>query len=414
MFIEITKKYDFSDFRYCIFKVLVIQYMVYNCLRKCEFLENLIYLDNSATTKPCKKAIEYMNNALEVNWGNPSSLHSLGFEAETVMENARQTVAKFINADPREIIFTGSGTEANNTAIMSVAGKKWGKRVITSKIEHPSVLNTVKRLEDMGFEVIRLEVDEKGVISLEDLKNALNDKTVLVSLMLVNNEIGSIQPISEAAKIIKSVSPKAVFHCDGVQGFGKLPINVKELGVDLLTASGHKVFAPKGIGFLYCKKGVTISPFITGGGQERGLRSGTESVPLISALEGAVLSLPNTKEALEKQRKLRDYAAEKFVSSGFIKVNSPENALPYIMNISVMGYRSETLLHFLERKNIFVSSGSACAKGELSHVLASLGLGKKEIDSALRISFNHSNTKEEIDTLISALKEATETLRRSN
>ena len=414
MFIEITKKYDFSDFRYCIFKVLVIQYMVYNCLRKCEFLGNLIYLDNSATTKPCKKAIEYLNDALEVNWGNPSSLHSLGFEAETVMENARQTVAKFINADPREIIFTGSGTEANNTAIMSVAGKKWGKRVITSKIEHPSVLNTVKRLEDMGFEVIRLDVDEKGVISLEDLKNALNDKTVLVTLMLVNNEIGSIQPISEAAKIIKSVSPKAIFHCDGVQGFGKLPINVKELGVDLLTASGHKVFAPKGIGFLYCKKGVTIPPFITGGGQERGLRSGTESVPLISALEGAVLSLPNIKSALEEQRELRDYAAEQFVSSGFIKVNSPENALPYIMNISVMGYRSETLLHFLERKNIFVSSGSACAKGELSHVLASLGLGKKEIDSALRISFNHSNTKEEIDTLISALKEATKTLRRSN
>ena len=414
MFIEITKKYDFSDFRYCIFKVLVIQYMVYNCLRKCEFLENLIYLDNSATTKPCKKAIEYMNNALEVNWGNPSSLHSLGFEAETVMENARQTVAKFINADPREIIFTGSGTEANNTAIMSVAGKKWGKRVITSKIEHHSVLETVKRLENMGFEVIRLGVDKNGVISLEELYNALNDKTVLVSLMLVNNEIGSIQPIKDAAKIIKSVSPKAVFHCDAVQGFGKLPINVKELGVDLLTASGLKVFAPTGIGFLYCKKGVTISPFITGGGQERGLRSGTESVPLISALEGAVLSLPNTKEALEKQRKLRDYAAEKFVSSGFIKVNSPENALPYIMNISVMGYRSETLLHFLERKNIFVSSGSACAKGELSHVLASLGLGKKEIDSALRISFNHSNTKEEIDTLISALKEATETLRRSN
>ncbi|MEE0896136.1 MAG: cysteine desulfurase family protein, partial [Acutalibacteraceae bacterium] len=231
-------------------------------------MENLIYLDNSATTKPCKKAIEYMNNALEVNWGNPSSLHSLGFDAETVMENARQTVAKFINADPREIIFTGSGTEANNTAIMSVAGKKWGKRVITSKIEHPSVLETVKRLENMGFEVIRLGVDKNGVISLEELKNALNDKTVLVSLMLVNNEIGSIQPIKDAAKIIKSVSPKAVFHCDGVQGFGKLPINVKELGVDLLTASGHKVFAPKGIGFLYCKKGVTVSPFITGGGQE--------------------------------------------------------------------------------------------------------------------------------------------------
>ena len=414
MFIKLRKKYDFSDIRYCTFWFIVIQYMVYNCLRKCEFLGNLIYLDNSATTKPCKKAIEYMNNALEVNWGNPSSLHRLGIEAETVMESARQTVAKFINADPREIIFTGSGTEANNTAIMSVAGKKWGKRVITSKIEHPSVLETVKRLENAGFEVVRLGASENGIISLEELKNALNDKTVLVSLMLVNNEIGSVQPIKDASKIIKTLSPKAVFHCDAVQGFGKLPINVKELGVDLLTASGHKVFAPKGIGFLYCKKGVTVSPFITGGGQERGLRSGTESVPLISALEGAVLSLPNTKEALEKQRELRDYAVEQFDKSGFIKVNSPKNALPYIINISVVGYRSETLLHFLERKNIFVSSGSACAKGELSYVLSAVGLGKKEIDSALRVSFNHGNTKEEIGALISALKEATETLRRSN
>ncbi len=376
-------------------------------------MERQIYLDNSATTKPCEKSIEYMNNALKNSWGNPSSLHSLGIEAEIVVNSARNTVAKFIKASPEEIIFTGSGTEANNTAIMSVLNKKWGNRIITTEIEHPSVLETVKRLEEKGFEIIRLKVNDEGVISLADLKNTLTEKTVLVSIMLVNNEIGSIQPIAEAAKIIREFSPKALFHCDAVQGFGKLPINVKELGIDLLTVSGHKVFAPKGIGFLYCKKGVTIAPFITGGGQERGLRSGTEAVPLISALEGAVLSLPEINSALKKQTEINNYARTLFQKCGFIKINSPENTLPYILNISVKGYRSETLLHFLETKNIFVSSGSACAKGELSFVLKALGLDKSEIDSALRISLSHNNTKEDIDTLLSALTLATQKLRRS-
>ncbi len=376
-------------------------------------MERQIYLDNSATTKPCDKAIEYMNNALKNAWGNPSSLHTLGLDAELLVDSARKTVAKYIKADPNEIIFTGSGTEANNTAIMSVANKKWGNRVITTEIEHPSVLETVKRLESLGFEVIKLKPQENGVISLEDLKSALTEKTVLVSIMLVNNEIGTIQPIAEASKIVKERSPNAVFHCDAVQGFGKMPINVRELGVDLLTASGHKVFAPKGIGFLYCKKSVKIPPFITGGGQERGMRSGTESVPLISALEGAVLSLPETNFALNKQQELWNYAVKVFEESGFIKVNSPQNALPYILNISVTGYRSETLLHFLEDRNIFISSGSACAKGELSYVLSALGLSKAQIDSALRISFSHRNIKADIDALSDALKEASQKLRRS-
>ena len=377
-------------------------------------MERLIYLDNSATTKPCDKAIEYMNACLKTTWGNPSSLHRLGMEAEIVLNDARENIAKFIKASPDEIIFTGSGTEANNTAIMSVADKKWGNRVITTEIEHPSVLETVKRLEEKGFEVIKLKTDSEGVISLDELKDALTAKTVLVSIMLVNNEIGSIQPIKEAVKLVKSLSPKAVFHCDAVQGFGKLPINVKDLSVDLLTASGHKVFAPKGIGFLYCKKGVAIKPFVTGGGQERGLRSGTESVPLIAAFDGAVASLSDINKSLEEIKVLNDYAIKSFKESGFIKINSPDNALPYIINISVVGYRSETLLHFLERKNIFVSSGSACAKGEQSYVLKGLGLSQAETDSALRISLSHHNTKEDIDALVSALKEATQRLRRSN
>ncbi len=376
-------------------------------------MERQIYLDNSATTKPCDKAIEYMNNALKNAWGNPSSLHRLGMDAEILCNSARETIAKFIKASPEEIIFTGSGTEANNTAVMSVANKKWGNRIITTEIEHPSVLETVKRLEEKGFEVICLKAQDDGVISLDELKNALNSKTVLVSIMLVNNEVGSIQPIAEASRLIKAISPKAIFHCDAVQGFGKMPINVKELGIDLLTASGHKVFAPKGIGFLYCKKNVTIPPFITGGGQEKGMRSGTEAVPLISAFEGAVLSLPEINSAYTKQKELWDYARKLFDESGFIKVNTPLNALPYILNISVVGYRSETMLHFLERENIFVSSGSACAKGELSYVLSSMGLSKAEIDSALRLSFSHLNTKDDIDVLLSVLKIATQKLRRS-
>lgn len=376
-------------------------------------MERQIYLDNSATTKPCEKSIEYMNRALKSAWGNPSSLHALGIEAEIVVNNARTTIAKYIKASPDEIIFTGSGTEANNTAVMSAMNKKWGNRIITTEIEHPSVLETVKRLEEKGFEVIRLKAQENGTVCLTDLQNTLTDKTVFVSIMLVNNEVGSIQPIAEISKLIRKLSPKAIFHCDAVQGFGKLPINVKELGIDLLTASGHKVFAPKGIGFLYCRKGVAIPPFITGGGQERGMRSGTEAVPLISAFEGAILSLPEINGTLKKQTELNNYARNLFEKSGFIKVNSPIDALPYILNISVVGYRSETLLHFLESKNIFVSSGSACAKGELSYVLKAMGLQKAEIDSALRISFSHHNTKEDIDILLSAISEATQKLRRS-
>jgi cysteine desulfurase len=377
-------------------------------------LDRIVYLDNSATTKPCEKAIEYMNNCLKYSWGNPSSLHTIGVEAESVLNSARNTVSEFLKAAPEEIIFAGSGTEANNTAIMSAAAKTWGNRVITTEIEHPSVLKTVKRLEERGFEVIRLKVDKNGIISLDELKSALNDKTVLVSIMLVNNEIGSIQPVGEAVKLAKALSPRCLFHTDAVQAFGKLPLNVKTLGVDLLTASAHKIHAPKGFGFLYRSKKATIPPLITGGGQENGLRSGTEAVHLAAALQGAILDLPELSTELQKITTLRDYAAKLFSQSDFARVISPENALPYIINITVPGYRSETMLHFLEGKNIFVSSGSACAKGETSHVLAALGLSKREADSALRISFSRYNTMEDIDALFAALSEATKKLRRSD
>ncbi len=375
-------------------------------------MKHIIYLDNSATTKPCKTACEQINKALCKFWGNPSSLHGLGIDAEIAVNDTRAAVAKSINARPDEIIFTGSGTESNNTAIMNAAKSRF-KKIITTKIEHPSILNTVKRLEDDGFEVVRLGCNSEGVISLSELEAELNHNVCLVSIMLVNNEIGSVQPIAEAARLIKKLAPNALFHCDAVQGYGKTPINVKSLGVDLLSISGHKIHGPKGIGVLYCKKGVKLRPFITGGGQESGLRSGTESVPLIAGLGGAVSEL-NLKATGDKVAEINRYARELFAKSGFIKINSPENALPYILNISVEGYRSETLLHFLESREIYVSSGSACAKGETSYVLEALGLDRALRDSTLRLSFSKDNTKEDIDLTLTALGEAVKTLRRSN
>lgn len=376
--------------------------------------EHIIYLDNSATTKPCEKAIKYINNALTATWGNPSSLHILGMQAENIVTNARNATAKLISAKRGEIIFTSCGTEANNTALMSVlARKNRGNRIITTAIEHHSVLETAKRLEGLGFEVIYLKPNSRGVINLCDLENALNDKTLLVSIMLVNNEIGTIQPISDAVKLTKKLSPNAYFHCDAVQAFGKMPINVTKLGVDMLTASGHKIHGPKGIGFLYKNQKCHISPFITGGGQESGMRSGTESVPLIAGLHGAIDDLPNLDTALLKMREVYDYAKEKLTENGLAEINSFDSGLPYILNISVLGYKSETLLHFLESRDIYVSSGSACAKGSTSYVLKELGLNDKYIDSMLRLSFSRDTEKQDIDKLCDALKDAKLKLRKA-
>lgn len=376
------------------------------------FLERIVYLDNSATTKPCKKACEYINNALDENWGNPSSLHMLGINAEILMNEARSCIADKISAGSDEIIFTASGTEANNTAVFS-AKKSRNRKVVTTVLEHPSVLEPVKRLEEEGFEVVRLGTDNQGVIKLDELEQLVDEKTALVSVMLVNNEIGSIQPIAEAVKLVRKKSPNTLFHCDAVQAFGKIPINVKKLGIDLLSASAHKIHGPKGIGFLYCRKGVKIPAFINGGGQERGMRSGTESVPLIAGFMGAVKELPPDKDGLQKINELNCYAREKLGECEFVKINSPISALPYILNISLPSYRSETLLHFLENKGIYVSSGSACAKGEASYVLKALGLSRSDADSALRLSFSRYTTKEDIDLTVAALTQAVAQLRRS-
>ncbi len=379
-------------------------------------MKNLIYLDNSATTKPCEKAIENINIALNDNWGNPSSLYDLGFYAQRLVDDTRKSVSKLLHCREDEIYFTSGGTEGNNTAILGAAyaRKKRGNRIVTTSIEHPSVLETMKRLQNDGFEVIYLKPQSDGVVSVDDIKNAVNDKTILVSLMLVNNETGAIQPVKAASKAIKAVNAPALLHCDGVQALGKMPINLSALGVDLFTASGHKIHGPKGVGVLYIKKGVTIKPLLTGGGQEKGMRSGTESVPLIFGLCGAIDSLGNIGQNLQKQQELWLYAKETLESTGFVKTNSPETALPYILNISVEGYRSETMLHFLEAEGIYVSSGSACAKGNGSYVLNEMGLSQKRVDSALRISFSRFNTREDIDALRAAIIQATQKLRRSN
>lgn len=377
-------------------------------------MEHIAYLDNSSTTKPSKKAIQYITQALESNWGNPSSLHRMGMEAEIALNDARECIAHTVNARGDEIFFTGNGTEANNTALLSVIkAKDRGGRVITTTIEHPSVLETVKRLEDYGFEVVRLKPDKNGIVPLSALESALTGNTLLVSMMLVNNETGAVQPIKEAVSLTKRLAPSALFHSDTVQGYGKLPVNVKQLGVDLLSASGHKIHGPKGIGFLYCKKGVHINPLITGGGQERGMRSGTESIPLIMGLMGAAEELPKPEIQLKAQQELFNYTRDKLNEIGAV-INSPEDGIPYILNASLVGYRSETLLHFLESRNVFVSSGSACAKGHGSYVLNEMGFDKKRIDSALRISFSRYNTKEDADMLVSALEEAKKQLRRVN
>ncbi len=379
-------------------------------------LSDFVYLDNSATTKPCLKAVQNINHALNDEWANPSSLYNIGFNAQVLVDDARKTAAGFLHCREDEIYFTSGGTEGNNTSILGAAYSrcKRGKRIVTTAIEHPSVLETLKRLENDGFEVIYIKPQKSGAIAADDLKKYINRDTILVSIMLVNNETGAIQPVKEAAQIIKSSGAPALLHCDGVQAFGKMPVNLNSLGVDLFTASGHKIHGPKGVGILYIKKGVTIKPLITGGGQEKNMRSGTESVPLISGLKGAVDDLGDVNKNLENTSKLWQYTKDILLETGLVSINSSDDVLPYILNISVTGYRSETLLHFLESRGVYVSSGSACAKGAGSYVLGEMGLSKNRTDSALRISFSRFNTTADAEKLKDALVAATQKLRRAN
>ena len=370
------------------------------------------YLDNSATTKPCKESVDEIIKALTTDWGNPSSLHQKGMDAEELLKKARKSVAGLISADSKEIVFTSGGTQSNNIAIIGAANalKRTGNKIITTAVEHPSVSKTFDKLESEGFEVYRLGVDKHGSIDLDELKSALDSKTVLVSIMAVNNELGTIEPVSKASKIIKEFSP-ALFHIDAVQAFGKIPLSVKQLGCDLMSMSSHKIHGPKGAGALYVRNGIKLSPVVLGGGQERDIRPGTEPMPAIAGFYGAVKAL-NVNESLRKLTALRDGFVKKLSDLDGVILNTDENSLPYIVNISVPGLPSEAVLNLLSDMEIYVSSGSACAKGHKSPVLTAAGLDSALINSSLRISLSRFTTEAELDYFIEGIKTALKVIRR--
>ncbi len=379
-----------------------------------------VYLDNCSTTKPRDEVIEEMVYALREEYGNPSSLHRLGLNAEKKINAVRQNIADFLKVDRDEIFFTSGGTESNNFAIQSIINKycRMGQHIITTRIEHPSVLNVMKNYEAKGYDITYLKVDNKGLISLDELRESIREDTILVSIMQVNNEIGSIQPTWEIKRILEEKGSKALVHVDGVQAFGKIPLNIKKWGIDAFSFSGHKIYGPKGIGGLYLNKGFKLNPIIFGGNQERGLRSGTENVPGIFGLGKAVeIIQKNFDEERERVKELKSYFVDRLKGTiDHIHINGPlgDQASPYILNVSFHYVRGEVLLHYLEDKGIYVSTGSACSSRgiEKSHVLLELGLSDIEIEGAIRFCFSYENTKEEIDYAIEQLKDSVEEIRQ--
>lgn len=375
-----------------------------------------IYLDNSATTKPYQEVVDKMVLALTTQYGNPSSIYKKGIEVEREIKEIRRNIARSLGAKETEIYFTSGGTECNNTIIRSVAklNKKTKNHIISTVIEHPSVLNTLKDLEADGFEVTYLPVGKDGKISLEDLKNAIKKETILVSVMHVNNEIGTIQPIEEIGKYLKSLDEKVYFHVDGVQSYAKIKFRPSRYNIDFMSVSGHKLHGPKGIGFMYVKENNRIKPLLTGGGQEIGIRSGTENVPGIYGIGEAIRILNQDLEGtIDKIRGLRDLLKEEILANiDNVKINSPEDGVCHVLNVSFRGVRGEVLLHYLEQKEIYVSTGSACSsKKKGSHVLNAIGLTPDEIEGAIRFSLSDLNTKEEIIKTVEVLKESVSDLR---
>ncbi|MCL2105486.1 MAG: cysteine desulfurase [Oscillospiraceae bacterium] len=372
------------------------------------------YLDNSATTPPCPEAIAAMREALTTVWGNPSSLHWAGLNAERLLAQSRESLAELFGCEPAEVTFTSGGTESNNLAIFGAANalRRRGRRVVTSAVEHSSIAESVKELASRGFEVVYLSVDRGGRVSEQELMQAINAETILVSLMAVNNEVGSLQPVEVIRRVVQYHRAPALIHCDAVQAFGKLPMQPARLGVDLMTVSSHKIHGPKGAGALYVRRGVKLNPLVYGGSQENRLRPGTEGMPAIAGFSAAVRALPNPMAIMDYVSSLRDRLVAGAASMEGVKLNSPPDALPYLTNLSVPGLQSETMLNFLSERGICVSSGSACAKGKKSRVLRAMGLGDADIAGALRISLSRFTTWEEIDAFLYALNEARLTLAR--
>lgn len=368
-----------------------------------------VYLDNSATTAPCPEAVEAVNFMMTENFGNPSSLHGAGISAMKEIISARESIAKALSCEKDEIFFTSGATEANNLAIFGAAyaNRRRGNRIVTTAIEHESVMQSIDRLEEEGFEVIRLIPDGHGFINEKELEEAINDKTILVSMMYINNEVGSILPVEKIKKTVTRKNAPALIHIDCVQAFGKIPVRPKKLGADLASVTAHKIHGPKGSGALYIRKGVNISPRTFGGEQEKRIRPGTEASPLIAGFGAAVNALPDLKKQSEYISGLNTYARERLSEIDGLVFNSADNASPFILNIYIPSFmRSQTVIQELSAKyGIYVSSGSACAKGKRSHVLTAMHLPDERIDKSIRISFCRSNTKEDIDILADALKE---------
>lgn len=374
------------------------------------------YLDNSATTRVCEAAAKAAYRLMTEVYGNPSSLHTLGFRAEQELTAVRRQVAALVGCEEGEITFTSGGTEANNSAIFGAvaAHAHDGRHIVTTAVEHASVSACIDALEKDGYTVTRLIPDENGGISADAIVSACRPDTVLVAVMLVNNEIGAKFPIDQAVPAIRRVAPKAHIHCDAVQAAGKLPIRAARWGLDSMAVSAHKIHGPKGVGALYLRRGVRILPRQFGGKQENSLRPGTEAAPLIAAFGAAIGELPPIPKQMAHYDTLRRHLLSRLGDNPAVRFHLPAGGVPYIIHLSVPGYKSETLLHFLAQKEIYVSSGSACSKGAKSPVLTAMGLPADEIDSALRVSLCRDNTIADMDRFADGLLEAVEKLARKD
>jgi len=376
----------------------------------------LVYFDNSATTKPHRQVIDEVALCMEKYFANPSSAHRLGIEAEKKVNSAREQVARLVGAAAKEIVFTSGGSEANNTAITGAVAK--GDHIISSGIEHPSVMRLLENMRTSGCEVTCLEVDQRGLVRLEQLEAAIKDNTRLVTIMHVNNEIGSIQPIADISKVVRRHSKKARLHVDAVQSAGKLELDVRKMDVDLLSLSAHKIHGPKGAGALYVKSGLVLKPLILGGGQERGIRSGTENLPGIAGFGTAAgMAMEDIQAKVDRVHQVKKHFIERLAEIENIRINSPleDTCIDNILNISFGGIRGEVLLHALEDYRIYVSTGSACSSRQAGHsnyVLPAIGLPKCDVEGAVRFSFSYLNTVSEVGYTIEALKKLLPFLRR--
>ena len=373
----------------------------------------IAYFDNSATTKPCPEAVAAMTEALTEDWGNPSSLHDLGIAAHRRLEAARRSVAQALGTEPDRVFFTSGGTEADNWAVFSAAQKlgKRGRHIVTTQIEHHAILHPMRELEARGFEVSYLAPEADGSVRAEALRAALRPDTVLVSVMMVNNEVGSVMPIQAMAKLTHRLAPNALFHTDAVQGFLKLPFRASALEADLISVSSHKIHGPKGAGALYIRKGLSLPPYLHGGGQENGWRSGTEAVPNLLGFGAAcAAALPDLRADLARENALKERIRAGLSAIEGVVLNGAQ-AAPHIVSFGIPGVRSQGLINCLQDQGVYVSAGSACAKGHRSHVLEALGVPSEIIDGSVRASLSRFTTEEEAEALIDAVREAVERLR---